>query len=476
MPDEMNATPSLAELYQLGEQLELDRAVPLAQLRARDHAIGTQCEADSDADVMRLRTWLRAVRATSQVGAGAGRAAPRRWLTESSATVLLRAIALLMGFSAMATFLLASGRGLVNVFVFLALFVLFQSLMCLLSLVALLRFKRSDAPAVLPLNPSRLLVARLYPDPRYLRESAAALKLVALRYGQELGALFTLAAVVAFFAVLAFSDFTFVWGSTFGVSNAFVQSVVDTMAWPWASWLPAATVSADVVQASRFHPAQTDLEQANIALMRQWWPFLITSMFAYALLPRLLLWLVSRGLFRVTMIRSFLRHPGVESVLTRMKAPLVSTQGEHDAQRDHGGQVDETLRQPGVYLVSWAGALKAQELSDYAELAIVPRDNLVEAGLGSVSVDTQQGQVLNEARPQHLLIAVRSWEPPMADLYDFLLPLGNVSRCTLCLLPPPGRSVTDLQLREWRDFSRELPFPAVNVQALAAAITREAAQ
>lgn len=258
-------TPSLAELYLLAAQLEQDRRLPLRVLRERDHALADTCEADDD--VQRLRCWLAAVSASGGTAQERGARGPQVVDTEGSLAALGRVLALVAGFTGMAAFLLGSGRGLVNVFMFVLLFVVVQALLSLVALVVMARTAGGGAPLVLPLNPARWLLARSLPDRRQLRETQALLRLVLLRYGQELGALFTVAAVAGFFVVLFLSPFTFVWGSTYQLSDGFVQRMVGLLAAPWAAWLPQASVDAQVIAATRFHPAVSGLSQADLVAM-----------------------------------------------------------------------------------------------------------------------------------------------------------------------------------------------------------------
>ncbi len=225
-------TPALSDLYRLAEQLELDQSVPVQVARERDHAIAGEC--DGESDVGRLQHWLASVSAR-RMGQGVDK---DPWLSEASAAALGRVLALFFGFSSMAAFLLTSGRGLVNVFMFLLLFVFVQLLLCAVAAWVMARTVGGREPVVLPVNPARALVARAFPDRRYLREAQSVLRLVFLRYGQELGAIFTLGAVAAFFVVLALSDFTFVWGSTFQLSDSLVEEMTAWMAAPWSPWLP----------------------------------------------------------------------------------------------------------------------------------------------------------------------------------------------------------------------------------------------
>ena len=84
--------------------------------------------------------------------------------------------------------------------------------------------------------------------------------------------LFTLGAVAAYLLLLAFSDFTFVWGSTFGISDTAVDTLSQVVAAPWAGWLPAAVPSTQLIADSRFHPAISNLAMADLVALRAWWP------------------------------------------------------------------------------------------------------------------------------------------------------------------------------------------------------------
>ncbi len=456
-------TPKLTDVFRLAALLEQDTATPVQTARERDHAIAADC-AGSD-DTGRLLCWLQAVSA-QQADA---RTLQQPWLTEASAALLGRIVALGFGFAGMATFLLASGRGLVNVFMFILLFVLVQLLLCLVAAVVMTRIASGQqAPVALPLNPARLLLARTLPDRRYLREAESVVWLVVLRYGQELGALFTLGAVAAFFLVLALSDFTFVWGSTFDLSDSWVEAMTAVLAAPWSAWLPQATVSAELVFASRFHPVIASLSPSDIGAMRGWWPFLIMCVISYALAPRLLLWWFSLLLYRRQARALVVRLPGSERVLARMKSPLVTTQGA--AVGDHHPAVgaNRAATDPGLLLLNWANALRQEDLARCEVFAGVDAANVVSAGLGTLPEERQRLAAVYSRRFDHVLVAVKSWEPPLADLADLLAGFEGVRRCTLFLLPLPHKQVPAARLGDWQVFARGLAFPLVDVQALEA--------
>ena len=454
-------TPTLTELYCLAEQLELDKELSAQTARERDHKIASECSASDDSG--RLLFWLDAV-SSQRPGS---KSLKDSWLSEASVAALGRLLALFFGFSGMAALLLSSGRGLVNVFMFMLLFVVIQFLLSLVAAVVMaLTVGTGQPPVALPVNPARLLVARAFPDRRYLREAQSVVRLLFLRYGQELGAIFTLGAIAAFFVVLALSDFTFVWGSTFQLSDSLVEDMTAALATPWSAWLPQATVSAELIFATRFHPAITSLNPANIADMRGWWPFLIMSMLCYALLPRLVLWLLSRYFYGRQMRSAVIRLPGSERVLARMKTPLVRTQGEGGSEPLRPRAMGSASLDPGLLLLNWANALTPEDVARFDEFTPVADGNIVNAGLGSVPQELERLATRFGKPPEQLYVAVKSWEPPMADLADFLANFASVPRCTLFLVPLPRKPVSAGKLGDWQVFARALPFDAVDVQAL----------
>ena len=455
----VSSTPTLVDLSTLGRQIEQDSELPVHELKQRDHAIGLQCHATND--VGRLLFWLNCI--TDAVNPGKEKYTS--WLSEVSATNVMRILALSFGFIGMAGFLLTSEKALVNAFVFFLMFVLIQLLFCVVSSVVMLLSWLGNAPVVFPLNLSKYVVARAIPDMRYLRESQSVIRVLLLRYGQEFGAIFTFGAIMAFFTVLAFKDFTFVWGSTFNVSDEFVQRITTFVASPWALLLPNAIPSAQVIMESRYSPALSDLAQANSASMHGWWPFLIMAMLIYALLPRIILWAASRLMYVSLMRRSFVEYPGSAAVLLRMKSPLVTTQSLESEEVNHLGGAGIPL-DDSLMLVNWAGALDEGDLEQYEEVSVVPTENVLSAGLDTLSSDQLSVERINEFKPVRLLVAVKAWEPPMGELQDFLDALTRVARCTLCLVPLFGDEVTKLQLEQWREFSRGLRFAAVDTQPL----------
>ena len=446
-------TPSLSDLYSLREQIDLDLAASVEELRCRDHAIGRECQ--SLDDVGKLLFWIRkqpGLKGESDV----------RFVDEGAVANLLRMVALALGFFGMSGFL-SDDRGLVNVFIFLLCFVLLQVLFCLISIWVMFRSVIGSPPVILPINPLKYLFSRMLPDKRFYRECQSVIRLLALRYGQEMGAVFTIGAIVGFFVVLSTSGFGFVWGSTFSLSDSVVKWFTDVVSLPWASMLSSATVSGEAIEISRHQQGVTKLGTAEINITRQWWPFLIMSMSVYALLPRVALWGASKYFYRRTMRSSLVDYPGSDRVLARMNSPMVTTQaGTPD--RKKSSEIGELG--PDVVLVDWSGALEASNGDQFSEIKGVPVGRSIAAGLGSLSDDADQVLRIIGMKPRRLVVVVKAWEPPMADLRDFISSLEGVQRCSIYLMPLANKPINDESIEDWRGFSREIALDVVDVLAL----------
>jgi hypothetical protein len=456
-----------SDLVRLADQIDRDRDAGWQELHRRDASIGARCTADEPA--ARLLCWLQ----ETAIGVQEGKPEGRSLLSERGAGLLLAGGFLIVGFLTMIGFLFAHGQGMVNVLWFFAFFVLLQLAMSAFSAATLVSVALGNAPSSLSINPARLLASRTLPDWRRWREFQDVIQLVFLRYGQGMGIGFVGGALLAFIAVPAVNDFSFMWSSTFQLTDGAMQRFVHIVTAPWSHWLPAATVDAQVIADSRYHPAAARPGPARIESMRSWWPFLFVSMLVYALLPRLLLGWLSRLLYRRRLQRAFIGYPGADLVLQRMKQPLIRSQGVAGSEPRPGGHGEllEEFRLPdeGVLVISWAGALQAEELDHYRELRGVEPTLLMPAGT-SLEADGAAIDRAKQEDSQLLILVVKAWEPPMSDLADFIVEIARGSSSVLFLRPLRDTGIPEDRLDDWRRFADELPGGAQVV-----AMTRPAA-
>ncbi|HEY7776408.1 MAG TPA: DUF2868 domain-containing protein, partial [Kineobactrum sp.] len=161
-----------------------------------------------------------------------------------------------------------------------------------------------------------------------------------------------------------------------------------------------------------------------------------------------------------------------ELVLARMQAPLVSTRGEADAR---AAPADPAAERPApaatgtnerLLALDYGNALGTDTPQQFEELVMLDAAHLVAIGSASERDDVARLQALPLKDLDRVMLLVKGWEPPMAELQDLLATLASVPRCTVLLVPLPGRATPHRKVEDWRAFARSLPFTSVDVQLL----------
>jgi len=452
----------LTDLARLADQLHADSDMPLRELAARDRKIGLKLVTGSNQ--AKLLAWLDAL---------GGEASTDRHLDNVVATLTgwLGVAGLISGISVMSGLLLAGSQQPVNVLLFLTLFIGTQLLFLLLTFITGFSVARG-AVLHLPfenLNPARLLLRRVQARlAKHLGEVnlATIARLAVLRWGQLFGVTFNLGAAAAFLLILLVTDRSFGWSSTLDISEHTMLQVTQVLSAPWSGWLPAANISPETVAATRFHALQVVFDVEQSAAMRAWWPFLFLSMVVYGLLPRVLLWSIFQLQYRWRLATAFLHYPGVSLVLERMASPRIDTQAGGDAPPAETGTGSKIGTVSGgqtfAVLIDWAAA-ETDSSADLRAMGI-EADMKKQAGL-QLADDRSLIVDLNREKPATLAIAVKSWEPPLADLADFILALNTGGDCFLLLLPLKGSRITTAEKQDWQHFAGQLPHRRVQILA-----------
>ena len=423
----------------------------MSQLRARDRAIGEACEANDDTG--RLLYWLQRTRAASDTA----QEEPLR--QEAAVAVALQVSALALGAFSMAGFLFGSDK--VQVFVLFFLFVLLQLAFSVISLWVILRSLRGDSAVVLPINPMTFVLGRMLPDKRFYRECYSVVRLLALRYGQAAGAFFTLGALLGLSITFIGVGFTWVWGTEYAFIRDHMQQITDAIAIPWASWMPSAVMSNENIQLSYFVRGSS----ASAEKAQGWNLFLMMAMTTYALLPRVVLYCVTRVIYKVQIKKSLVRYPGSERILARMTSPVVQTQEENGSAVKPRSPTDNTV-DTDLVLVDWGGVLDLPGAEKIIGLGNPAPGYTLVAGTGSLQADLQCAQQINAGNYRSLKVVLKAWEPPLGELRDFLSNLQHIKYCTLCLLPMQHAAVRASALDDWSAFARSLGIEVVNVEVL----------
>lgn len=341
---------------------------------------------------------------------------------------------------------------------FLLLFIGVQLLLLCLTAIAVIGLGSGYFHLPLELlNPIRLLFLR---SSRTLTGSMRwenfqdLIRLALLRGGQWFGIAFNVSAAVTFLLILAATDRSFGWSSTFAISDQALARFVQTMSAPWHWLFAEAQVEYVVIEQSRFHALQTQFNAEQISQMRQWWPFLFASIVFYGLLPRAILWLVFQLLYRRQLAHSFVNFPGASLVLDRLKSPYIQTQvnAEFTPPINEPTHLQKTRPSGSMAILNWAGA--ARDKNKIAQVLNCEVSAIQDAGI-DLSKDQFLVQEIQHGDAKAVVIAVKSWEPPLAELRDFIEQLPPTKDCHLLLISLDKKAVTQGELQDWQHFARQ---------------------
>lgn len=448
--------PSLAQLTDLATQLRHDQDVDHSTLRQRDRRIGRELDRDGITQrTARLTGWLTRVWPTTK---------PRPGDAAARADISVRAIAtvigLILGIAAAAGMLVYDGRNPVNVFHMLGLFVGVQWLLLLLTLVAFVPARwTAHLPGFIPvvalqnvvtaLSPGRLqgFASRWFTDEQ--REAWAQTlaagrthqqlfgnvhRWLVLDTAQSIAVAFNLGAVGATLLTIVLQDVAFVWSTTLQMDAATFHRITSVMSTPWGWFWPDAVPSLALVEQSRFFRLQQGGFQADAAMLGQWWPFVIASMVVWGLVPRVLMLLLARRGRHRAIADTFLHMPGVTQLEDRLNAALVETRAvepqARTAQPDaairsaSAADSDDNAMTGGCVVINWSSV----PIEDAHVPAVVARclgartAAIHPAGGGREPADDDAliaTLAADPAKPRVVML-VKSWEPPLGELLDFL--------------------------------------------------------
>jgi len=478
--------PLLEDAVDVPLWLETDRDTPLAQRADRDRGIAQRFPAVND--VGRVRAWWAALRPGDALGASLARG--RRLVS-----IALAALGLLAGSGFAAAVLRYDGSTPVNVVRAFALLVGTQSFLLLLTLALLPRGRfglRALQRSLITLNPAAMAAA-VYQRFAKLPESVERLfiwhagrssanvfaKWQILLWAQLTAVAFNLGALASAFALIAVTDLAFGWSTTLDLTPHDVVAVTDTISAPWSAWLPQAVPSYSLIEGSRFFRLEhvaTPARQADA--FTGWWPFLLSSIVMYGLLPRLVLCLVAVQRLHGATRNLLLADGRVTALLDRLRSPslhLGATAPEHAREPPRGDIARRTARAAGpAAAVIWAESMPQSSAGEATlellstELADVP---FLAGGRASLTQDRETVERIAAVAPQQVVVFTRAYEPPLLELLDFLVMLRRRLRETVsiivCPLPETGGHATAEQIDAWRRTVGTLRDSKVYVETIA---------
>jgi hypothetical protein len=483
----------LQELIDLHSALKSDRTTPREERKQRDRKIGQAMQSHKGRSDRQIRGWLGQVSIN-----GLNRQGHQGSQFYRLMCVALVIAGLITGWILAQAVLYYTGDRPINIINALALLVLPQIILLSLWLLASMPWKlplfESMQSTLGFLNPGRLARHFTSFSSEQHRQSLAVLwdreNMIALKpashwlfsfWSQVFALSFNSGMLIAAFYMISFSDLAFVWSSTLNLDSAAFHQLLGTLSWPWSELFPAAVPSIELVEVSRYYRLEggsNSVAAPDLAVhLGQWWPFLLASIACYGFVPRLLTLTISW--FR---LHHHLRHalpllPGAPELLARMNSPLISTaalQPEAAALFDSAAAPDvpeTTDYDLKCVVIGWSGAggLPAELAIQLQTKGIETLAFLPAGGVRSMDQDNATITTLHINEPDGVALIVKSWEPPLLELLDFIASIRAQSdhQLPIILLLWGGDSPVSAQQRDtWQVSLRPLKDPNLHVETL----------
>ncbi len=444
-PDRSTGT-LLADLVDLGPELEKDDAVALADRQRRDAQFSQSLPA-SLGPLDRVSAWLRH-RGDDSETEGERVARGRRVIT-----LLLALAGLLTGWVVAMALFRYDGTHPVNVMWVLAVFVGLQLITLFLFLVAALPQAASRLPglsglqsALVGLSPGRigLALTRLLPagsrhalnafvgrSAKNRRLFGGVTRWIVLHWSQVFALMFQVGAIAGALSLVVFSDLAFGWSTTLDLGAQAVHRAASALSLPWSIPAPHAVPSLDLVESTRFFrldPKRAgDIASASAENLTRWWPFILLSMIVYGLIPRLLTLILSARRVRSNAADAIRFFPGTDELLDRMNGNIIKTQAvEPEVQMPKPtyhtlGTVESASASAAVIDWSESGLEESaidQLLGDtlgYSRGMLQPA-----GGARSLAEDQSVIDAIVTVKDGPIVVIVKAWETPMLEFLDFL--------------------------------------------------------
>ncbi|MZR63203.1 DUF2868 domain-containing protein [Alcanivorax sp. DP30] len=394
-------TSSLTRLLDFDDQYRRDSQQSQAFLHRRDRRFAQQQQ--TQRRPLTVPAWLAELHALNDQRQAHGHDSRlRRW---RQARWVFAGLGAVLGAAFMAGLLVYDGSRQINVTLVLVLVGLQLALALLTSLQAWLGWQ-----------PWGSLLGRSGEQGDPLQPLRPALS---ARIAHTGGLLFALSGLLTLLVMVLVQDLAFGWSTTLQASADSYHRLVSTIALPWHTLWPDAVPGAELVAASQYYRL-TDNAMADPALLGTWWPFVLMAWLTYVLLPRLVFLLLAALQVRWQAANALRQHPGYQPLFYRFDTPWVETRGEEEAPREPAPVQVSLMPLPETgTLIHWAGAGQ-QSAGLVRRLSQAPAPLQLRAG-GNSSLE-EDAATLRQAGEQRqpVILVARGWEPPTAELSDFI--------------------------------------------------------
>jgi hypothetical protein len=462
----------LADAVDIRRWLEEDAGESYDTRLSRDRNIGRTIETNDRLE--RVRAWWQAVGGAGDADAGARLVGLRRVLT--GLLVLLGAV---IGLGVAAAALAYEGDHPVNLLMLLGALVGLPAVLLVFTLLLLLPGRIPGLAAVREglavLNPARwacvwldrLAGIDLFAGFGGLRSTSgrgqgafARWQLVVLSQWFVVG--FFLGAIALIWLRIVFTDVAFGWSSTLELTPETVHALFSALAAPWADWLPAASVDAALVEASRFNRLESvPIGSERAVLLGSWWPFVLMCVACYGLLPRLLLLLVGLSRLRGAIRSMLLGEPEVLALLDRLARGQVGFE-QVDEEAPESGAGNRAQPPPSgaagntAFLI-WNEAAAEEAVLEWGRKFLEAQGPVVSCSIWQDGPARASELAVLPDAVERLVLVTKGWEPPLLEFTDFLTELrGHLGQGTTIVVVPLGTRGVAVQEADREVWARAL--------------------
>jgi len=240
--------------------------------------------------------------------------------------------------------------------------------------------------------------------------------LVLLYFSQLAAMSFSVASLLVLFILLIATDVHFIWRSTL-LNSEHLLEILHFIALPWQFWQDAQP-SLEMISNSQDNRLISEVLNRASALSNNWWQFVLATQIFYAFLMRFVVVILLQINFKFRQIKNSSMELNNEknSEVKLSKLHLSKLKNKDDnlskEQLAELSMKDITLD----YAVNnWAN-ISLLLLNKITERLSGSNINTINAGPGG----TESERLIAERWRETQLIVVKSWEPPLAELSDFM--------------------------------------------------------
>jgi hypothetical protein len=467
----------LADAIDIPAWLEQDRHNAWRTRIRRDRKIVDQTDLTPKQETRRVLHWWSQVEPQSQPQNKQG-------IDENSSGQVLASIfkrvswiALIIGFIAgivlAASLLHYDGAQPINVLVLLIVLVLIPLLLFLLSLLIPMF---SSSSLMSSLNVGNQLFAFIKRKNPVLQEffstsrsdstRDAVLRWKLLLSSQQFGIALAVAALLTLLAKVSFSDLAFGWSTTLDFQSSSLTPWIQALATPWATWLPEAVPSNQLIEQSRFYRLEDGVRELSAEALTGWWKFIAMCLLVYGIGFRLLAaWLASMK-YKTATEDMLMQHSEVTALLERFNAPT----NLHDdapvvtAENNSINDTENTSPKFNFQSVDIVILWNRVNLFDND----LQHENVIELTSGDIlQLDNGLFKEFDKNSIKKIHIITKAWEPPLLEFHDLIVTLrkrfGSQTIISVQPIAEDKHTPKKIDVEIWRHSLEKLQDPKVYV-------------